>query len=95
MESEPEIYEFEHNFEVDLNYENHTMNESLWIILKKEMPKEDSEKLRESDVPKGFEIIGDIAHMNINSQVFPYRYQVGQVVLDKNPKLRTVVCKIG
>lgn len=47
------------------------------------------------DIPSGFETIGDIAHMNLTGKLFDYRYLIGEVVLDKNPALRTVVTKIG
>jgi len=30
--------------------------------------KEGEQPLKEQDVPKGFEIIGDIAHMNLNKR---------------------------
>ena len=49
----------------------------------------------DQEIPSGFEIIGDIAHLNLSKSVYDQRYEVGQVVLDKNPNLRTVVCKIG
>ena len=84
-QAKPEEFEFKRDHQIELNYENYSMNEALKIIM----------KLEEKEVPSGFEIIGDIAHMNLNEKQFPFRYQVGQVVLDKNPKLRTVVCKIG
>lgn len=46
-------------------------------------------------IPTGFEIIGDIAHMNLTGKYLDYKYLIGQVVLDKNPSLRTVVNKKG
>ena len=49
----------------------------------------------EREIPSGFETIGDIVHMNFTKKAFPFRYVVGQVVLDKNPKIRSVICKIG
>lgn len=74
------------------------MSEALKIIMNAATNNSDAgEKFEwtDKDVPSGFEIIGDVAHLNLNQQQFPFRYQVGQVVLDKNPFLRTVVCKIG
>ena len=47
------------------------------------------------EIPSGFETIGDIAHLNLHGKIFDYRYVVGQVVLDKNPVIRTVVTKVG
>lgn len=62
------------------------MNQALRVLLP---GKSDQE------IPSGFEIIGDIAHLNLSKFVYDMRYEIGQVVLDKNPNLRTVVCKIG
>ena len=47
------------------------------------------------DIPSGFETVGDIAHMNLTGTLFDHRYAIGQVVLDKNQIIRTVVTKIG
>ena len=73
----PDYFTFQKDYSIELSYENYSMNEALKILM----------KLDEKEVPSGFEIIGDIAHMNLNEKQFPFRYQVGQVVLDKNPKL--------
>jgi tRNA (guanine37-N1)-methyltransferase len=87
-QEKPELFKFEAKHSIEINYENYSMNDALKVLLTQS-------NLSEKDVPSGFEIIGDIAHMNLNDKQFPFRYQVGQVVLDKNPKLRSVVCKIG
>ena len=47
------------------------------------------------EVPSGFETIGDIAHLNLTGRLFDFRYAIGQVLLDKNPIIRTVVTKLG
>lgn len=44
------------------------------------------------DLPTDIEIIGDLAKVKISEKVYPYRFTVGQVVQDKNPKLRAVYC---
>eukprot|EP01083_Nonionella_stella_P287541 978798_1 len=39
---------------------------------------------------------GHIAHINLNDEMLPYKYLIGQVILEKNSKLiRTVVNKVG
>ena len=47
------------------------------------------------DVPSAFETVGHIAHFNLRDEQLPWRRVVGQVCLDKNPAIRTVVHKVG
>lgn len=46
------------------------------------------------EIPVGFTIVGHIAHLNVRSQYLPYKSIIGQVILDKNPRIRTVVNKL-
>ncbi|KAK9241219.1 Met-10+ like-protein-domain-containing protein [Lipomyces kononenkoae] len=47
-----------------------------------------------SEVPSGFTMTGHIAHMNLRDEYLPYKHIIGEIVLDKNPKVRTVVNKL-
>jgi len=51
--------------------------------------------LDEGEIPSGYETIGDIAHLNLSFKQLEHKHLIGQVVLDKNPSLRTVVAKLG
>lgn len=46
------------------------------------------------DVPGSFETIGSIAHFNLRSGHLPFKHLIGQVCLDKNPAIKTVVTKV-
>ena len=45
--------------------------------------------------PSGFEIIGKIAHMNLRDEYLKYKYVIGELILEKNPSIKTVINKIG
>lgn len=47
------------------------------------------------EVPGSFETVGHIAHLNIRDDLLPWRRLIGQVILDKNAGIRTVVTKMG
>jgi len=65
-----------------LGYEHYTADQALRRILPRELP-----------VCTSFETIGHIAHMNLREGHLPFRRIIGQVILDKNPRIRTVVNK--
>lgn len=46
------------------------------------------------EIPVGFTIVGHVAHLNIRDRYLPFKNIIGQVVLDKNPKIKTVVNKL-
>ena len=46
------------------------------------------------DRPAGFSMVGHIAHMNLKEEYLPYKHVIGQVILDKNSAIRTVVNKL-
>ena len=48
-----------------------------------------------SEVPSSFETVGHIAHLNIRNELVPYKSLIGQVIIDKNPNIKTVVNKVG
>ena len=47
-----------------------------------------------SEVPSSFESIGHIAHLNIRDDLLPYKGVIGQVIMEKNPHITTVVNKV-
>lgn len=47
------------------------------------------------DIPSSFEMVGHLAHVNLRDEVIPFKGMVGQVIIEKNRSIRTVVNKIG
>lgn len=71
----------EHSIELDYSY--FPVDQVLSQILPEGM-----------DIPSSFESVGHIAHLNLRDNQLPYKNIIGQVILDKNQQLRTVVNKI-
>nr|GAT57463.1 predicted protein [Mycena chlorophos] len=44
--------------------------------------------------PTGFASTGHIAHINLKDEYLPYKHLIGQIILDKNAAIRTVVNKL-
>jgi len=48
-----------------------------------------------TEIPSSFEMVGHIAHLNLRDELLPYKEIIGQVIIEKNPKIKTVVNKVG
>ncbi|KAG5358118.1 tRNA (guanine(37)-N1)-methyltransferase [Yarrowia sp. B02] len=46
------------------------------------------------EIPSGFSMVGHVAHLNLRSEWKDYDRLIGQVILDKNPRVKTVVNKV-
>ncbi|GAA6056277.1 hypothetical protein JCM3770_007290 [Rhodotorula araucariae] len=70
---------------LDISYDYFTSDQILQAVLPEEL-------LHES--PTAFTQVGHIAHLNLRDQYLPHKHIIGQVILDKNKTLRTVVNKL-
>jgi len=70
--------------EIELKYENFSHSDIFKAVLAN-----DEESLR------GFSQIGHIIHLNLRDSLLPYSKLIGQVLLDKCPRAKTVVNKSG
>ncbi|KAL8916316.1 MAG: hypothetical protein Q9208_008583 [Pyrenodesmia sp. 3 TL-2023] len=48
----------------------------------------------QDEIPVGFSAVGHVAHLNLRDQYMPYKHLIAQVLMDKNPTIRTVINKI-
>lgn len=71
----------------DMNHTCSSAHRSMCPILQRLLPEG-------SDVPSSFETVGHVAHLNIRDELIPYKHLIGQVILDKNLNIRTVVNKV-
>ncbi|PCH34211.1 guanine-N(1)--methyltransferase [Wolfiporia cocos MD-104 SS10] len=70
---------------IELDYDYWTVDDILAAVLPEELVE---------GAPSGFAAIGHIAHLNLNAEYLPYKYLIGQVILDKNEgRIKTVVNK--
>jgi len=72
-------------YTLDLNYDYWSSDDILRTILPND--------LREGS-PSGFAMTGHIAHVNLNAEYLPYKHIIGQIILDKNKAIKTVVNKL-
>ncbi|KAI5108373.1 tRNA (guanine(37)-N1)-methyltransferase isoform X1, partial [Silurus meridionalis] len=75
---EPEI----RHYPLKLTYENLKSEEVLRAVLPEGL-----------DVTSGFSRVGHIAHMNLRDHQLAYKNLIGQVIMDKNPGVTSVVNK--
>ncbi|KAJ3157575.1 tRNA(m(1)G37)methyltransferase [Geranomyces michiganensis] len=71
-------------YELTLDYDYWTAEQVLRSILPDEV-----------EIPASFETVGHIAHLNLRDVFLPYKHIIGQVLLDKNNNLKTIVNKTG
>ncbi|KAI0890002.1 Met-10+ like-protein-domain-containing protein [Annulohypoxylon maeteangense] len=46
-------------------------------------------------IPQGFNQAGHVAHMNLRERYLPYRKLIAEVIVDKNPAVKTVINKVA
>ncbi|OAQ63350.1 Met-10 protein [Pochonia chlamydosporia 170] len=71
-------------FDVTIGYELWSYLDVMRSILPEELHVE---------IPVGFNTAGHVAHLNLRDRYLPYKHVIAQVILDKNPNIRTVINK--
>ncbi|WYZ34547.1 hypothetical protein EsH8_I_000823 [Colletotrichum jinshuiense] len=72
-------------YELQLDYDYWSYLDVMTSILPEELHVE---------IPVGFNTAGHVAHLNLRDQYLPYKKIIAEVILDKNPKIRTVINKV-
>ncbi|KAK5088502.1 tRNA(m(1)G37)methyltransferase [Lithohypha guttulata] len=77
-----------HPHELTITYDNWSMSEILNAVLPEEPLS------AQEDTPSGFAQVGHVAHLNLKEFFNEYKHLIGQVLLDKNPNIKTVINKL-
>lgn len=72
-------------YELRLDYDYWTYRDVMTAQLPPEL---------HDDIPAGFNTAGHVAHLNLRAQHLPYKQLIGQVLVDKNQHISTVINKI-
>ncbi|KAK3362762.1 Met-10+ like-protein-domain-containing protein [Lasiosphaeria hispida] len=70
---------------MQLDYSHWSTHEILTSILPEEL---------HNDIPSGFNTAGHVAHLNLRDHFAPYKKVIAEVLVDKNPAIRTVINKV-
>ncbi|EMD32636.1 hypothetical protein CERSUDRAFT_161607 [Gelatoporia subvermispora B] len=72
-------------YTMELDYDHWTADDILQSVLPEDLAEQH---------PSGFAMVGHIAHLNLPEEYLPYKHIIGQVILEKNSAVRTVVNKL-
>ncbi|KAH0371883.1 hypothetical protein KCU65_g1616, partial [Aureobasidium melanogenum] len=73
-------------YEVHLDYDYWDYQEIASAVL--------PQSQEHDEIPSGFTLVGHVAHLNLRDQYMPYKNIIGEILVDKNPAVRTVINKI-
>lgn len=72
-------------YRLHLDYDTWDARDILWAVLPEEL---------HDDIPTGFNPVGHVAHYNLRDRYLPYKQLIGEVTIDKNSAVTTVVNKV-
>lgn len=72
-------------FQLHLDYGYWTYHDIISAIL----PEDD-----QGEIPSGFSQVGHVAHLNLRDEYLKYKNLIAEILMDKNPGVRTVINKI-
>ena len=72
-------------FNLHLDYTFWTYHDILSAILPED---------EQGEIPSGFSQVGHVAHLNLRDEYLKHKYLIAEILIDKNPSVRTVINKI-
>ncbi|KAI0442236.1 Met-10+ like-protein-domain-containing protein [Xylaria telfairii] len=76
-------------YNLSLDYTYWTYEDVMRCLLPQELREE------HDGIPTGFNQAGHVAHLNLRDQFLPYKKLIAEVLIDKNPGVRTVINKVA
>ncbi|KAF2994129.1 tRNA(m(1)G37)methyltransferase [Neopestalotiopsis sp. 37M] len=72
-------------YDLKLDYDYFNFVDVIGAILPEEL---------HGEIPSGFNVAGHVAHLNLREQYHPYKKIIGEILVDKNTHIRTVINKV-
>lgn len=72
-------------YELKLDYDYWTYHDIMSSILPTD---------EQGEIPSGFSTVGHVAHLNLRDEYLQHKHIIAQILVDKNPGVRTVINKI-
>ncbi|KAK4659660.1 tRNA(m(1)G37)methyltransferase [Podospora pseudocomata] len=72
-------------YELTLEYDYWTARDTMESVLPPEL---------HDEIPSGFNVAGHVAHLNLRDSYLSYKKVVAEIILDKNPSIKTVINKV-
>lgn len=72
-------------YDLQLDYSYWTYHDIISSILEED---------EQGEIPSGFSQVGHVAHLNLRDEYLKHKYLIAEVLMDKNPGVKTVINKI-
>lgn len=72
-------------YQLKLDYDYWTYHDIMSVILPED---------EQGEIPSGFAQVGHVAHLNLRDEYVKHKHIIAEILMDKNPGVRTVINKI-
>lgn len=72
-------------YQLKLDYEYWTYHDIMSAILPED---------EQGEIPSGFSQVGHVAHLNLRDEYLKHKHIIAEIIMDKNPGVKTVINKI-
>lgn len=72
-------------YQLKLDYDYWTYHDIMSAILPED---------EQGEIPSGFSQVGHVAHLNLRDEYLKHKHSIAEIIIDKNPGVKTVINKI-